>query len=336
MRKFTITFLVLILSLTTLSLNMSYEELSDDLSMIVNEEEISSELFKAQTDMINILSTVKQTNELFFQTLTNTATGLELLNSYNKRVAINFSGKVLFIQFVESKGISLGRENLKENITNQFDEIINNSGISADDVSTYLNSKGFNTKEAYLDLQYYNALYERAIQLYYQSKSLEYDISDEEIKNEYNKNQDSYVKPPQSEISIIRFEDSEEASLTYKKITDGYYNFEDVYEEKKKEENADNITIDLNVEGNQYVNIVKNNAPGYISKPQNVGENEWILIKILSKSPERKLSIDEAKNQIIFNLRDRKAKDYFDTILPKEFEKFKEESKVVLNKKLFY
>jgi hypothetical protein len=179
-------------------------------------------------------------------------------------------------------------------------------------------------------------LYERAIQLYYQKKASEYNISDEEIEKEYVENKESYIQPKQSEISIIIFENSEEASLTYKKISEGYYTFEEVFEEKSSEGNADNITINLNVEENEYINIVKNNAPGYISKPQKISENEFILIKILSKSPERNLSIDEAKNQIIFNLRDKKAKDYFDTILPEEFKKFKENSTIVFNEKLFY
>jgi hypothetical protein len=335
-RKITIILFVLLLSITALPLNIRYEETAEDVSMIINEEKIPNEVFKAQTDIINILSNIKNTNESFFQTLTNTATGLELLNTYNKQVALEFSGNILFIQFVEKNGINLDRESLRESLSIQFDQIIRDSGLTEEDLTVYLNSKGFSSKESYLDSQYYNALYERAIQLYYQKKASEYNISDEEIEKEYVENKESYIQPKQSEISIIIFENSEEASLTYKKISEGYYTFEEVFEEKSSEGNADNITINLNVEENEYINIVKNNAPGYISKPQKISENEFILIKILSKSPERNLSIDEAKNQIIFNLRDKKAKDYFDTILPEEFKKFKENSTIVFNEKLFY
>lgn len=336
MRKITIVLFILLLTISAFTLDISYEETSEDVSMIINEEKISNEVFKAQTDIINILSNIKNTNESFFQTLTNTATGLELLNTYNKKVALDFSGNILFIQFVEENGINLNRESLRESISVQFDKIIKDNGLTEEDLTAYLNSKGFNSKESYLDLLYYNALYERAIQLYYQKKASEYDISEEEIEKEYTENKDSYIQPKQSEISIIRFEKLEEASLTYNKISEGYYTFEEVFEEKSSEGNADKITINLNVEENEYISIVKNNAPGYISKPQKISENEWILIKILSKTPEKNLSMDEAKNQIIFNLRDRKAKDYFDTILPKEFTKFKENSTIVLNEKLFY
>lgn len=336
MRKIIVLLLTLLLSSTVLPLNIVYEEISEDVSMIINDEKVSNEVFKAQTDIIKILSTIKNTNETFFQTLTNTATGLDFLNTYNKQVALNFSGNILFIQFVEKNGINLERESLRKNIANQFDQIIKDSELTEEDLNLYLNSKGFSSKESYLDLQYYNALYERAINLYYQSKSSEYAISSEEIQNEYKENKEAYVRPPQSEISIIAFKDSEEASLVYNKITEGYYSFEEIYEEKKKEEKANNITIDLNVTENEYINIVKSNTPGYISKPQKISENEWILIKILSKTPEKSLSIDEAKDKIIFNLKDKKTKEYFDKILPEEFKNFKENSKIVFNKKLFY
>jgi hypothetical protein len=216
-RKITIILFVLLLSITALPLNIRYEETAEDVSMIINEEKIPNEVFKAQTDIINILSNIKNTNESFFQTLTNTATGLELLNTYNKQVALEFSGNILFIQFVEKNGINLDRESLRESLSIQFDQIIRDSGLTEEDLTVYLNSKGFSSKESYLDSQYYNALYERAIQLYYQKKASEYNISDEEIEKEYVENKESYIQPKQSEISIIIFENSEEASLTYKK-----------------------------------------------------------------------------------------------------------------------
>jgi len=335
-RKGLLIFLLLTMSIFVFSLDIQYKEISEDLSMIVNDDEISSEVFKAKTGVVSLLSTIKNTNESFFQTLTNTATGLDLLNTYNKRKALEFSGNILFIQFVESKEINLNREVLKENIETQFDNILNDSDLSDEDLNNYLSSKGYSSKEAYLEEQYYNALYERSIQSYYEKKSEEYDIEETEIEKEYNENKNLYVKPPQAEISIIRFSNSDEASLTYNKISQGYYDFEEAFEQKQSEGNSDNITINLNVEQNEFIKEVKNNAPGYISKPQQISENEWILIKILKKSPERELNLEEAKNQIIFNLRDKKAKDYFDKILPEEFEDFKENSTLILNKNLFY
>ncbi|MGM0640082.1 MAG: peptidyl-prolyl cis-trans isomerase [Thermotogota bacterium] len=336
MRKILLIFLLLTMSIFLFSLDVQHEELSEDLSMIVNEDEISSEVFKAKTGVVSLLSTIKNTNEDFFQTLTNTATGLDLLNTYNKRKALEFSGNVLFIQFVEEKGIELNRETLKESINSQFNNILNESELSEEDLSNYLGSKGYTSKKAYLDEQYYNALYEKAIQSYYEQKSKEYDITEEEIQKEYNENENLYVRPPQAEISIIRFSNSDEASLTYNKISQGYYSFEEVFEQKQSEGNSDNINIKLNVQQNEFIDEVKNNAPGYISKPQEISENEWILIKILKKSPEKELDLEEAKNQIIFNLRDKKAKDYFDKILPEEFEEFKNNSTLILNKSLFY
>jgi len=336
MKKILLISVISLFALLSLSFDISYKDLNDNLSMIINDEEISADVFKAQTGIVTLLGTIKNTNESFFQTLTNTATGLELINTYNKRKALDFSGNILFIQFVENKGIELNREDLKNNINSQFDKIVKDSNLSDEDLNKYLVSKGYASKEAYLEEQFYNGLYQRAIQKYYEKKSQEYNISDEEIKNEYDSNKETYIQPPQAEISVIKFETSEEASLTYNKITQGYYQFEEVYNEKKNDNTADNMTINLNVNNNQFVTEVKNNAPGYISKPEQVDDNSWMLIKIMKKTPQKQLSLEEAKNQIIFNLRDKKAKDYFDKILPDEFKKFKDNSNITLNKKLFY
>lgn len=336
MKKILLISVISLFALLSLSFDISYKDLNDNLSMIINDEEISADVFKAQTGIVTLLGTIKNTNESFFQTLTNTATGLELINTYNKRKALDFSGNILFIQFVENKGIELNREDLKNNINSQFDKIVKDSNLSDEDLNKYLASKGYASKEAYLEEQFYNGLYQRAIQKYYEKKSQEYNISDEEIKNEYDSNKETYIQPPQAEISVIKFETSEEASLTYNKITQGYYQFEEVYNEKKNDNTADNMTINLNVNNNQFVTEVKNNAPGYISKPEQVDDNSWMLIKIMKKTPQKQLSLEEAKNQIIFNLRDKKAKDYFDKILPDEFKKFKDNSNITLNKKLFY
>lgn len=336
MKKILLISVISLFALLSLSFDISYKDLNDNLSMIINDEEISADVFKAQTGIVTLLGTIKNTNESFFQTLTNTATGLELINTYNKRKALDFSGNILFIQFVENKGIELNREDLKNNINSQFDKIVKDSNLSDEDLNKYLASKGYASKEAYLEEQFYNGLYQRAIQKYYEKKSQEYNISDEEIKNEYDSNKETYIQPPQAEISVIKFETSEEASLTYNKITQGYYQFEEVYNEKKNDNTADNMTINLNVNNNQFVTEVKNNAPGYISKPEQVDDNSWMLIKIMKKTPQKQLSLEEAKNQIIFNLRDKKAKYYFDKILPDEFKKFKDNSNITLNKKLFY
>lgn len=50
--------------------------------------------------------------------------------------------------------------------------------------------------------------------------------------------------------------------------------------------------------------------------------------------PSKSLSPEEAKDTVIFNIKDKKVKDYFDKILPEEFNKFKESQNVVVNSDL--
>ncbi|HOO75599.1 MAG TPA: hypothetical protein PLS66_09905, partial [Tepiditoga sp.] len=77
------------------------------------------------------------------------------------------------------------------------------------------------------------------------------------------------------------------------------------------------------------------NFPGFISKPmQSDSDGKYIILKIEKKMPSKSLSPEEAKDTVIFNIKDKKVKDYFDKILPEEFNKFKESQNVVVNSDL--
>jgi hypothetical protein len=242
--------------------------------------------------------------------------------------------QVLFVQFVEQKGIDLERESLRNEIENQFSNVFKDAGIPDENIEEYLLLLGYTSKSNFIDDFFYQVLYNDSIMALYEFIFQQQTVSEEEILTEYNNNKLVYKSRPSADIKIIVFNTEEEASYTYTRIIEGYYTFEEVFE---LSDNNVTTNISLEDELNNLVNTVKNNPPGYITEPilYNTEDNTFALLKIEKKYPERQLSFEEARNQIIFNLKDKKAQEYFDKVLPEEFEIFRKNSVVIINSELF-
>ena len=79
------------------------------------------------------------------------------------------------------------------------------------------------------------------------------------------------------------------------------------------------------------------NPPGFIFGPvlYDKEDNSYALVKIERKYPSKQLTLEEVREQIIYNLKDNKAKEYFDEILPEEFKNFENSSTIIINASLF-
>lgn len=98
------------------------------------------------------------------------------------------------------------------------------------------------------------------------------------------------------------------------------------------------LTIRIDDDTNPLVKIIKSNPSGYVFGPvlYDSFEGTYALVKIEKKNPARVLTYEEAKLQIIFNLKDKKAQEYFDKILPEEFQEFQNKSTIIINSSLFW
>ena len=326
--------LSLIVIITILSFStVKYVEFNDNTVVKINNDTVSSELLNATSKSILILQDLKSNYGEFYNTLTGTATGINLLNTYNKEQAMKLVNQYLFIQFVESKGIDLNRDKLKETYIQKVNDIFSKSNISDKDIDLYLLSKGYSSKEVYVEDTYLKALYKNSIDKLYLKKYDEITLKEDEIKSYYDKNQKKYISKPKADLKIIKIKNTDEASLTYKKIIDGYYTFDEVYDMFKDKNEAEQITVNLNSNDKTLSQVIKN-ASGYIFEPIKYNDH-YELIKVEKKYPSKTLSYEEAKSYVERDLKDPFVKKYFSEELQKEFEKFKENSEIIFNKKMF-
>jgi hypothetical protein len=332
-KKFIIIMLIFLFIPTLFLASILYEPLDQDTFAIVNGEKLSTELLNSRSQVLYILLDLKDNYPDFYSGLTNTATGVEFLNTYLIDQAMKISNEVLFIQFVEQKGVNLNRNEVKSNIESKFSETFKELEIQDDEIEKYLLYLGYTSRINYIDDAFYSTLYINSISALYNKVLEEIELSDDEVKVEYENNKSNYMSPPTADIKVLIFSSEEEASFTYSRIIDGYYTFDEVYRQ------SDNplLTIRIDDDTNSLVKIIKSNPPGYVFGPvlYDSFEGTYALVKIEKKNPARILTFEEANPQIIFNLKDKKAQEYFDKVLPKEFQDFQERSTIIFNSALF-
>jgi len=311
-----------------------YEPLEQGTFAKVNDETLSEELLTSSSQIVYLLSDIYNSYPDFYSVLTRTATGIELMNTYLQDQALKIVNQVLFIQFVEQKNIDLQRQQIWNNIDENFSKTFKDVGIPDEEIDTYLLQLGYTSRTNYLEETFYSILYNNSISALYNKIVQETEISNQEVTNEYQNNKSIYKSDPAADIKLIVFNTTEEASYTYNRIIDGYYTYDEVFEQT---DSATSMRINLKDDSNSIVQTVRSNPPGFITTPllYDSQNNTYALLKIERKYPEKQLTLEEASDQIIFNLKDKKAQEYFDNVLPTEFQKFQEESLIILNSDMF-
>ncbi|KLO22139.1 peptidylprolyl isomerase [Marinitoga sp. 1155] len=335
MKKNILFFLILVSAFISFGI-VKYKELNAQTIAIINTENIDYNYFQSQSKTVEILRNLNNINNNFYKILVGTTEGNMVIQKYEKSVLDKLAGEILFIQFTEKvKGVNLNKDQLFNDVKNQINEIFLSSNLSENDILLYLISKGFENKEQYIYNIYHKKLYQKAISEIYKYLLSNVDVSEKEIETEYSKNKNRYYTPQSADLKLVFFKTSDDASLAYQKIIDGYYMFDDIYNKKISSNEATEIKIDIENNNNDLVNTIRTSFPGAILKPMKYNENYFSLIKIEKKYPKKQMTLEEAKQKIIENIKDEKAKQLFNKLITTEFEKFKNNSEIIINSKFF-
>lgn len=336
MKKLFVLLFIVLVSVNFFSYDKIYEEIDENIVAVVNGEEIFIDLVNARSNTVNLFSDLRESYSNFYNLLINTKEGLSLLDKYIEDVLERVINQKLFIQYVENKGINLNKDLLKEDLYSRIDAIFSDD-FSKEEIDFFLFSQGYENIDTLKYDRFMTNLYERSIEMLYDKIASGFEVTDNEIKKEYEENKHKYYSKPKAELKVLRFESFEEAERTYSRITDGSYSFEELFDLFKETNDADLITIDITEEQSELMDIIRNNAPGFITRPIALSDDngEQIMFKIYKKNPSRLLDLEQVKELIILNIQDNKAKLFFQNDLEKEFQLFRENSTVVINNLFF-
>jgi len=136
-------------------------------------------------------------------------------------------------------------------------------------------------------------------------------VTDEEISKFYNDNDSLFRVPVRYHIAQIVLPDEKKAQDLYKKLKKGKISWDDAVKENPGMGN--NKSGDAGwMFANQIVpaaqNALKDMSNGDISEPISVGSTYYI-IKLIESEPERKLTLEEAKNNIAQYLSQKKGQN---------------------------
>lgn len=335
MKKGLLLVFILLFVFTSFAI-VKYEDLEAKTIAIINGESINYDYFQSQAKTLEVLRGINKLNNVFYKILVGTTEGNTVIQKYEKTKLDKLAGEILFIQFTEKvKGLDLKRDELYNSIKSQVESIFNSSKLSENDILLYLISKGFENKEQYIYNIYHDKLYQRSVSAIYQYLIDNVTVSENEIRDEYDKNKDKYFKPQAADIKLVLLNSSDDASLAYQKIIDGYYTFDDIYNNKISSNEATMMRVNIDNEQSDFLKTIRSSFPGAILKPMKYNNDSYALIKIEKKYPKTQMTFEEAKSEIIKNLKDEKAKKLFDELVSSEFQQFKNNSEVIINSKYF-
>ncbi|WGS64449.1 peptidyl-prolyl cis-trans isomerase [Marinitoga aeolica] len=335
MRKTLLLVFILLFVFTSFAI-VKYEDLEAKTIAVINGESINYDYFQSQAKTLEILRSINKLNNTFYKILVGSTEGNSVIQKYEKTKLDKLAGEILFIQFTEKiKGLDLKRNELYNSIKSQVESIFNSSKLSENDILLYLISKGFENKEQYIYNIYHDKLYQRAVSAIYQYLIDNVTVSENEIRDEYDKNKDKYFKPQAADIKLVLLNSSDDASLAYQKIIDGYYTFDDIYKNKISSNEATMMRVNIDNEQSDFLKTIRSSFPGAILKPMKYNNDSYALIKIEKKYPKTQMTFEEARPDIIKNLKDEKAKKLFDKLVSSDFQQFKNDSEVIINSKYF-
>ncbi|HOO73739.1 MAG TPA: SurA N-terminal domain-containing protein, partial [Tepiditoga sp.] len=263
MKKYILVFMLFITAFA-FSFDYTYQKMDSEstVALINNDEIISMDYLLSQTDSIKILDDLKNNYSDFFNILSTTEEGMNFLNKYYKTVLDKIIYKKLFVNYVESLGINISREELKTYYTEKISQIFEDSGMSDEDTNLYLYSQGYPNKETYIEANYFDSLYKNAINLLYNNQYDAITVSDEEIDSEYNQNKKLYVSDNKGLIKVIYFDKKEDSDYYYQKILNGELNYDDIYKTLEESQESSSLEVNLDTSEGQIVDLIKANFPG--------------------------------------------------------------------------
>ncbi|MBO8160924.1 MAG: peptidyl-prolyl cis-trans isomerase [Thermosipho sp. (in: Bacteria)] len=295
---------------------------------IVNGEEITLEELNSQANINSLLVNISQIDQTFFDVLTNTEEGVKLLMRYKKAVLEKMVDQLLVVQFAEKFGVRPTQEEVTQYVDKQIADYLSSQGIDEETFNTYLQYANMGTLEDFKKRLYFSTLVNLSINNLFEYVSKNATVTEEEIVNYYNENVDQFSSPSTYDLYVMTFTSETLAKAAKEKVASGV-DFESV----AKENNLDNFKYENVVEGDVFPEklwlYIKEALSGALIGPISV-DNNYYLVKLLSKNPPQIKPLEEVKEDITNQLLSDKQSEIWSKFIDEEFAKFKENSEVKL------
>ncbi|RKX46557.1 MAG: hypothetical protein DRP27_01010 [Thermotogae bacterium] len=293
----------------------------------VNGEVITVQQLDEYARISYVLFTIKQTDQEFYNALLSTEQGVAFLKEYQRIRLQELVDRILLKQWANKAGISIDEEQVRQQVEEEVSSILQQSGIGKEEFEQYALLQGYESSDALKRSLVRDQLYRQYLIAVFSKVTAEATVSNEEIKQYYETNSAEFREPSKVHVLVLRTATEADAKRALEEISNGA----DFTEIAKRYSILDNTDGGWK-EKSDFENTTAAEAlflaqKGAVVGPYEVSEG-WEIYKLVDRVEERKLALEEAKDQIVSKLLDRKREELWNRWYNEEFKPFREQSKI--------
>jgi len=306
---------------------------TDQVVALVNGEPIYAETLKIAANVPQTLKAIEKANPKMYQLLVSSKAGTEFLKAYNEAVLRDLIDSVLMEQLAAKEyGIKFTDAQALQKVKEQVDQMLKSYNITMDQFSQYLQSQGYGSVEDFEKNSIFTMKFTMTVNALKKAVTSAAAVSENEIKQYYNANLDTFKTPRQVDVEHIMVSSEATANKILKDIKDQKITFESAASKysldvQTKDKNGDLGWIPETKSMPPFEMKLFSSKIGDIVGPIKTSYG-WELFKVVGKKNASVKSLAEASSQIKEQLLTQKQQKLWNDWLKGVFEKFKKSSKI--------
>ncbi len=304
-----------------------------DVVAMVNGEAIYSNVLKNAANIGQTLQAIQKANPKMYQLLVSSKAGTDFLKAYNRSVLNDLIDSALMEQLASKEyGIKFTDAQAMSKVQEQVLQMLKSYNITKEQFSQYLQSQGYGSVEQFEKNSIFTMKFSMTVEALRKAVTSSAAVSEDEVKQYYNANIDSFKTPKQVNVEHIMSDSEATANKILKEVKAGEVTFESA---------ASKYSLDVQTKD-------KNGDLGWIPETANMPDFEvklfsagigdiigpiktsygWELFKVTGKKDASIKTLTEASESIKKDLLSKKQEKLWNDWLKGVFDKFKKGSEI--------
>jgi len=288
-----------------------------DVIALVDDEEILLQDIDEFLRVDELVMNLFQMNQEFTQVLLQSEAGQELMNEYRKMKFEEYLSYYLLQREVERQEIELTEEKRQEFFDEHLELILTENNLTEEQFVMLLQQQGLQSVEDYRDLFMEVNQEEMLIFALQEELFVDLAVSEEEMQNYYQDNQEIFAEEAGVEVSHILVEERELAEELLERLEAGE-DFAGLAREYSIDPGAENGRLGLVTEATQFVEPFKSTALGMeAGEISEIVETQFgfHIIKAHEVQEARTLEFEDVRSDIELVLLHEKRSEFWEDYL---------------------
>lgn len=296
--------------------NKTVSEKDQEIAAYVNGEEISMQELEQFAGVRNILMQILQTNQEFGSVMLQTEAGQKVVDEFQKLKLEQLITNKLLVQEAKSRNLKVSDQEMNNIFDQQINALKQQNKLNEEQLEKAIQQQGFESMEEYKNLFFENNMNGFLINKLREEIVNKVKVSEQEVKEYYQNNQEQFESEAQKKVSHILFDQEDKAKEILAEIKAGA----DFAEMAKKHstgptsDKGGNLGfISANERGldKTFRDAAMKLEVGEITKEPVKTQFGFHLIKVTDQREAGVVNFEEVKTQIKNNLKNQKKSQAF-------------------------